>query len=140
LAAGVIVDWEPALILPAVIGKEQRVRGVFKQLVENAIEAMTIKGWRQRELRIVTSQPEEDLVNVVIEDSGPGIPEADRFKVFEPFYTGKGKKSRKAGLGLSMVQDVITELKGTIDIAGAAKGGCRIELKLPLSERGGEEA
>lgn len=135
LSSGIVVDWEPALVLPAIIGREQRLRSMFKQLIDNAIDAMSERGWKRRELRIVSRQPEDDLVEVVIEDSGPGIPESERLKVFEPFYSIKGAQGRRAGLGLTLVQDVMTEQGGIIIIKEGSGGGCRIELQLPLPQR-----
>lgn len=135
LSSGIVVDWEPALVLPAIIGREQRLRNMFKQLIDNAIDAMSERGWKRRDLRIITSHPQTDLIGVVIEDSGPGIPESERFKVFEPFYSNKGAKGRRAGLGLTMVQDVLTELGGDLAIRDSSSGGCRIELQLPLRQR-----
>ena len=135
LSSGIVVDWEPALVLPAITGREQRVRGMFKQLIDNAIDAMSVRGWRRRELRIATRQAQADLIEVIIEDSGPGIPESERLKVFEPFYTGKGAQGRRAGLGLTLVQDVVTEQRGIVTIGDAVGGGCRIELQFPLLTR-----
>lgn len=135
LSSGIVVDWEPALVLPTVTGREQRMRGMFKQLIDNAIDAMSARGWRRRELRITTRQAQDDLIEVIIEDSGPGIPESERLKVFEPFYTGKGAQGRRAGLGLTLVQDVVTEQGGIIMIKDGGSGGCRIELQLPLPQR-----
>ncbi len=135
LSSGIVVDWEPALVLPAITGREQRVRSMFKQLIDNAIDAMAVRGWKRRELRIITRQVQHDLIEVIIEDSGPGIPEEERLKVFEPFYSSKGSQGRRAGLGLTMVQDVVTEQGGIIMIRESNSGGCRIELQLPLPQR-----
>lgn len=135
LASGIVVDWEPALVLPAITGREQRMRGMFKQLIDNAIDAMSARGWKRRELRITTRHTADDLIEVVIEDSGPGIPESERLKVFEPFYSTKGAQGRRAGMGLTLVQDVVTGQGGVIMIREGSSGGCRVELQLPLRQR-----
>jgi signal transduction histidine kinase len=75
------------------------------------------------------------VLQVVIEDSGPGIPEEMRVKVFEPFYSTKGKGGKRAGMGLVMVQQVVNEHNGNITIQTPEKGGCRITLELPITTR-----
>jgi nitrogen fixation negative regulator NifL len=135
LSAGVIVDWEPLMVMPGIYGREHRIRSMIKHLIGNAIDAMTSKGWKKRELKIKTGHSTDNFIEIIIEDSGPGIPEEERFKVFEPFYSGSKSKSSKSGLGLTMVQEVITEHRGMITISDAEIGGCRIEVQLPLVER-----
>ena len=133
LANGIVVEWNPTAILPSVTGRERRLRGMLNQLIENAIDAMSERGRKLRELTITTKQVDEDAISVIIDDTGPGIPEADRFQVFQPFYTTKGMKGKRAGMGLTMVQDVVSEHSGSITIATAPGGGCRMELMIPLA-------
>ena len=124
------MDWRPQPVLPHVYGREGRLRAMFKQLIDNALDALD--GRRgARELHIVTAA-EEDALRVVIEDTGPGIPEDLRYKVFEPFFTTKRGGGSRAGMGLPMVQDVINEHAGTLEIDGEFSQGCRIILRLPL--------
>ena len=72
LSQGITIEWKPSLYLPAVIGKEQRLLGMFKQLIDNAIEAMSDRKIDYRELTIVT-YGEKDRVICEITDTGPGI-------------------------------------------------------------------
>jgi C4-dicarboxylate-specific signal transduction histidine kinase len=106
---------------------------MFKQLIDNALDAMDEKNLTRRELNIITRHPASDVLQVVIEDSGPGIPEELRIKVFEPFYSTKGKGGKRAGMGLVMVQQVVNEHAGNIAIQTPDKGGCRINLEFPLA-------
>lgn len=131
LALGIVVDWRPAPVLPPVLGHENGLRGLFKQLVDNAMDAMAEGKNRARELRIRT-EAEAEAVLVVIEDTGPGIPEALRLKVFEPFFTTKGADRRRAGMGLTMAQDVVNEHAGNIDIDPSYTDGCRFLVRIPL--------
>lgn len=132
LAAGVVVDWEPALVLPSLLGQQNRLRGLFKHLVDNAIDAMESTGRkRQPELKI-TTQAEEEMVCVTLQDTGPGIPENLRLRVFEPFFSTKGPQQRGTGLGLSAVQEIINQHSGTIFLDPAYTGGCRFVIRLPL--------
>ena len=133
LAAGVVVDWRPAQVLPNLLGRERRLGAMFKQLVENALDAMDERGHEKRELRIITAQPAPDRISIVIEDTGPGIPEEIRFKVFQPFFTTKGTVGKRAGIGLTMVQEVVNQHAGTITLETANDGGCRVHIQFPIT-------
>lgn len=73
---------------------------------------------------------------LLMEDSGPGIPAAERDKVFEPFYRALGSGDSNpggTGLGLSIVRDIVALHQGQIRLSEGSKGkGLRIELLLPL--------
>jgi nitrogen fixation negative regulator NifL len=132
LACGVVVDWRPTPVLPSLMGRESQLRTLFKQLVENAIEAMNQGGIDRRELRIAT-WPDAQLLHVCIEDTGPGIPEALRIKVFEPFFSTKNEgRPGHSGTGLSMAQEVVNQHLGMIDIDPNYREGCRIHIQFSI--------
>lgn len=130
LKDGVVVEWRPTPVLPSVIGQERRLRCLFKQLVDNALDAMNGRHCLRRELGIATCS-EEELVQVTISDTGPGIPEGLRRKVFEPFFTAKGTAGRHVGMGLAMAQELVNQHAGTIEIDPEYQEGCRIHVRLP---------
>jgi len=130
LAAGVVIEWRPTPILPMVMGLETRLRAMFKQIIENAIDAMNQSGVERRELRIST-WPDGELVHVCIEDTGPGIPENLNVKVFEPFFSTKsGGGRRHSGMGLTMAQEVINQHLGLIRFDPSYRTGCRVHIQL----------
>lgn len=131
LSLGVTVDWMPQGTLVSVIGRERRLRSMFNQLIDNAIDAIAGQRGRQRELRIAT-QHDGDVITVRIEDTGPGIAPELRMKVFEPFFTTKGERSRVAGMGLAMVRDVINEHAGSVEVDPTYQEGCRVLVRLPV--------
>jgi nitrogen fixation negative regulator NifL len=133
LSEGVVVDWKPALVLPALVGRSDRLRGMFKQLIDNALDSMSENRYKHRELKIITTSDAETL-NVIIEDSGTGIPEGLRFKVFEPFFTTKGSaaKGRRVGMGLASVQEIVNLHAGYIRIDPEYTEGCRIIVQFPI--------
>lgn len=131
LAEGVVVDWKPQLVLPAVLGYENQLRNLFKQLIENALDAMAEARSKVRELRIHTAT-EDGAVVIGIGDTGPGIPTELRLKVFEPFFTTKKMSRRCAGMGLSIVQEIVNEHAGTVEIDPGYTGGCRFRIRLPI--------
>ncbi len=135
LSANIVVDWQPAATSESVIGQPVQLANLFKQLIANAIEAINEKRGSHRELRIAC-ESRADCMEVFVEDSGPGIPDELRFKVFQPFFTTKGAARRHLGLGLAMSQDVITSHSGTIDVDPTFHDGCRIRVQLPRATGG----
>ncbi|HNH35897.1 MAG TPA: nitrogen fixation negative regulator NifL [Rhodocyclaceae bacterium] len=134
LAAGITVEWQPAPVLRSVIGRPLALRTLFKALLDNAIEAVGAGGRRRnarREIRVET-RTGRDGVEVLLDDSGPGIPPDQRLKVFEPFYT-TGTAGKHLGTGLSRAQQIVAEHGGDIEIADAPRGGCRLVVSLPVT-------
>lgn len=131
LAGGIVVDWRPNPSLPNLMGVEARLRTMFKHLLENAIEAMNQSGIARRELRLST-WADQSLIHLCIEDTGPGIPENLRIKVFEPFFSTKNSGNRRhTGMGLTLAQEVINQHHGLIRIDEFYHDGCRIVIQLP---------
>lgn len=131
LGAGIMVDWQPAATLPHIAGRPLQLRMLFKALVDNAIEAMNIKGWKRRELSLI-SAVDHDCIVVSVIDSGPGIPEDWRHKAFEPFFTAKGGSGRHIGTGLSRAQQVVADHGGIIDLNESPSGGCAAIVEFRL--------
>ncbi|MES2127893.1 MAG: ATP-binding protein [Pseudomonadota bacterium] len=73
-------------------------------------------------------------VQVVVEDNGPGIPEAERARIFEPFYRLDRSRDRNTGgfgLGLSIAHKAIVLHGGTLAVDSSALGGARFTISLP---------
>lgn len=135
LSQGIVVTWQPALHLPAVWGMENRLRNAFKQIIENAIEAMSERNIRQRELFIQTSAS-HNLITVSIADTGNGIKSEQVYKVFEPFYsTKRTQNSSSHGMGLPLVQEIISQHTGRVYIDTNYSQGCKIIVELPTNNR-----
>lgn len=132
LAAGITVNWKPQAVLPAVQAYPVRLRALFKALIDNALEAMNAKGWRARELT-VTTRSLLGGVEIIVEDSGPGIAPDLRLKAFEPFFS---TKPNHAGTGLAMAQQVVSDHGGNIEIGAGHAGGCRMRIVLPVRSKG----
>jgi nitrogen fixation regulatory protein len=142
LSAGIMVEWQPHANADAVaqsetiLGHPAQLSNLFKQLIANAVDAINEQRGSRRELRIA-SVTRPDCMEVFIEDSGSGIPDELRFKVFQPFFTTKGAAQQHLGLGLAMAQDVVTRHGGTIDIDPNFRNGCRVRVQLPRATGGG---
>jgi nitrogen fixation negative regulator NifL len=135
LGAGIVVEWLPSARPALVAGHLAQLSNLFKQLLSNAIEAVNERRGGRRELRIVCVT-HRDHIEVFVEDSGPGIAEELRYKVFQPFFTTKGAQHQHLGLGLAMAQEVVTSHSGTIDIDPGFHTGCRVRVQLPYAAGG----
>jgi nitrogen fixation negative regulator NifL len=139
LGANIVVEWQPDVNSGTVFGQPVQLSNLFKQLIANAVEAINEQRGSRRELRIkCVILP--DCIEVFIDDSGPGIADELRFKVFQPFFTTKGAARQHLGLGLAMAQDVVTRHGGTIDIDPEFRAGCRVRVQLPRVTGGDHES
>ena len=103
-------------------------REVMLNLLKNAWEELGHGGKVH-----VTAETRGKVVNLIVEDSGRGIPPADREKVFRNFYT---TKPGGTGIGLSHSLKLVTEVGGTITIEESPLGGARFIVTLPLTGEG----
>src|SRR4051812_44418848 len=124
---GVTLDSQLAPDLPAAPIDAGQMKQALENLIKNAIQAMT-KGGR---LTLRTHQASEGVM-VTIADTGGGIPQEKINRIFEPFYTTKKKGS---GLGLMIVQRIIREHGGRIDLESRVQHGTTFRIWLPLRER-----
>ena len=105
-----------------------QVRQALLNLIKNALQAMTKGGV----LTLATGQ-NADEIWVSVSDTGSGIP-ADQVKnIFEPFYTTKKKGS---GLGLMIVQRIVRDHGGRIELESHVERGTTFRICLPLYRRG----
>ncbi|MBR6825284.1 MAG: HAMP domain-containing histidine kinase, partial [Oscillospiraceae bacterium] len=101
-------------------------------LTENAIKYNCDRGWIGLEL----CRKEEEVI-LSVADSGVGIPEEERARVFDRFYRVDKARSRAAGgsgLGLSIVHDMVKRNDGTIAVAPREEGGTVFTVCFPLFE------
>ncbi len=107
-------------------GRMTALRRAFTNLVDNAVAY----GGAAR-VRLVDGASE---VTVTVDDDGPGLPEAERERVFDPFYRVEGSRSRETGgvgLGLAVVRAAARAHGGEIRLANRPEGGLRATVTLP---------
>ncbi|MGF2733701.1 sensor histidine kinase [Marinobacter sp. DUT-1] len=125
---GLAVDYEdsPRCVLQ---GQPEAVKRALRNLIENAV-----KYGQKAEVRLEASEKE---AIVTITDQGPGIPEAERDRVFQPFYRLEQSRSRDtggAGLGLAIARTLIRGMGGEIQLGTGPEGqGLRVSVMLPIS-------
>jgi PAS domain S-box-containing protein len=124
--AGVRVKVDLASDLPAILGDADTLQQVVLNLVTNARDALKNGG----ELTISTNVRPGDppLVELTIEDNGPGIAPEHLSHVFDPFFT---TKATGTGLGLSITHGIVREHRGAIDVQSSPGHGTRFVLSFP---------
>ena len=131
---GIAVSIDLAPSLPEVAADEGQLRQALINLVRNAREAILDrdgKGDARPNLgkRIeLMARAEGGRVLLQVRDSGPGIGDADLGKIFDPFFT---TKVRGTGLGLALVQQVVVDHGGQIDVESAPGQGTTFTMSFP---------
>lgn len=101
---------------------------ILSNLIFNAVDAMPGGG-----TIAISTRAEAEQVVVVVADTGTGMDEAVRNRVFEPFFSTKGPE-RGAGLGLSTVWGLMQSLGGQIELDSAPGKGTRFTLRMPIAQ------
>jgi PAS domain S-box-containing protein len=107
--------------LPKVEADEGQLGQVFVDLLVNAAQAIGDSGAEENEIRVATRTDPMGRVVIEIRDTGPGIPEAVRRRLFEPFSTTK-PAGVGHGLGLYASREIIRGLGGTLEVESAGRG------------------
>jgi len=113
---------------PVIQGDDVLLRQALSNLLRNAVEAC-IDASITPEVTVV-GKVEAGNVRVTVDDNGPGIPVADRERIFRPFVT---TKDRGTGLGLALVQKIVVTHNGRILVATAPGGGASLQVVLPIA-------
>jgi PAS domain S-box-containing protein len=119
--------------MPNLVGDMSQLQQVFTNLLVNAADAMEGKG----KLSIRTwYEREREMFVIRVSDTGPGIPENLRDKIFDIFFTTK-PVGKGTGLGLSISQNIIKIHGGNISFECPPQGGTTFVVELPLRHVGG---
>jgi signal transduction histidine kinase len=109
-----------------VMGRAQALKRCLQNLIDNALAY----GRRAD----ITLRDEGGALNIAISDDGPGIPEDDIERVFEPFYRVEGSRNRSSGgsgLGLSIARNIAQAHGGSVRLRNLARGGLEATLRIP---------
>lgn len=126
---GVIVRPNFGHDVPIIKADELQIEQALHNILRNAIEAMPEGG-----VLTVATAAHGGWAEVTIEDTGPGIPDHDRERIFQTFFT---TKTRGTGLGLTIVKRVLEKHGGDIKIDRPDKGGTRVVVRLPAQGKEG---
>ncbi|MEW5736868.1 MAG: ATP-binding protein [Thermodesulfobacteriota bacterium] len=113
--------------LPRLLLDPAQIKRALINLLDNAIAALNGKG----EIAVgIRHAQEEGRVILTVSDSGKGIPDADKARLFEPYFS---TKKAGTGLGLSIVATIITEHRGSIRVEDNTPSGARFVIEFPAS-------
>lgn len=115
-----------------VFGEKEKISQVLMNLLLNALQASDEGG----EVRLscdYARRNHKTYGRIIVEDDGPGVPEENRDRVFNPFFTTRDHGS---GLGLSIASRIVDQHHGFIEISESGSGGARFEVYLPVAQNG----
>jgi signal transduction histidine kinase len=142
--SSLVLEPELGADVPAVRIDAEQIRQVIINLVDNAMEALggpaapARPDGRPPTIVVRTTVDTRDgVVRLTVTDNGPGVPAADRDKLFMPYYSTKGRGS---GLGLAIVRRIVAEHGGNVEVDAAEPpapgsgeaGGSRFTVELPV--------
>jgi signal transduction histidine kinase len=131
--AGMRVELEVADDIPEIRGDAEALRRALENLLTNAVKFAAAGEWVAVR---AAAGPGAETVELRVEDRGLGIPRAERERVLEPFYRGRGARRSQApgsGLGLSLVRHVTEAHGGRVRVEGRDEGGTTVVIELPIA-------
>lgn len=116
--------------IPLVVCHPQQISQVIMNLLVNAAHAIAEKGV----ITLVTCH-DDTSVNIIIQDTGSGIPPENIEKIFEPFFTTK-EAGKGTGLGLAISNDIIRKHGGDLTVNSEVGKGTAFTVRLPINQKG----
>jgi GAF domain-containing protein/ActR/RegA family two-component response regulator len=125
VSRGILVEVRTQLDpVPPILGDASELREALTNLILNAVDAMPSGGTLTLQTRAT-----EDHVDVIVADTGVGIPADVRDRIFDPFFTTKGPKG--TGLGLSMTYGIVSRHGGFVTVDSEDGRGSTFRLSFP---------
>jgi signal transduction histidine kinase len=126
------LDWRPGAMVDRVYADPSRIRGVLLNLYVNALDAQPDGGALRMSSDLVLGS-EGPAIRLLVEDAGPGIPKANRDRIFQPFFT---TKSGGSGIGLAISRETLRIHGGdlTLESGSSPAAGAAFSLTLPVAE------
>ena len=110
-----------------VVGNPSELREMLINLVLNAVDAMPGGGRLS-----LTVRRRDDQVELVVDDTGTGMDETVKRRLFDPFFTTRSPQ--RTGLGLSVVHGIVARHQGTIEVESREGEGTSFRISLPLAQ------
>jgi signal transduction histidine kinase len=117
--------------LPPVAGDRVHLSQVLLNLIINAMDAVKELEQARRRVSVRARRTPGPAVEIVVHDSGPGIPHESLARVFEPFYT---TKSGGMGMGLSISRTIVDAHGGRLSAENVPGGGASFTMSLPFAQ------
>jgi signal transduction histidine kinase len=113
--------------LPLIYAVSSQIQQIFFNLILNSLDAMPMGG-----KLTIRAREFEHGVEIMFQDTGPGIPENRRNDIFEPFFS---TKEGGTGLGLTVSYNIVTAHGGTLDLVTQDEPGACFRLFLPIGDK-----
>jgi two-component system sensor kinase FixL len=130
-ARGITVEIESGLGLPLVTGDSVHLQQVLLNLILNAMDAIDSAGSNERLITVRAQQRDEREVEMMVSDSGPGIPSGELALIFDPFFT---TKTSGMGIGLSVSRTIVEAHAGRLWAENSSTKGAIFRFTLPTEE------
>lgn len=127
---GVIVLRNLDFHLQVVRMDSNMLKQILLNLIMNSLQAMEEEGGK---LLVETSSPRNGEIMIVVADTGPGIPEEARAKIFEPYFTTK-KPDKGTGLGLFITKTLVESMGGRIEVESRRNKGTSFSVTFVVKE------
>jgi len=121
---GIALSTDLSAASPVVSADKEELRRVFINVIRNAVQAMEERG-----TLTLATDVRETTAEIRISDTGPGIPEEHRHRLFEPNFS---TKTDGMGLGLAIVKKAVEDMNGSVEIESVLGTGTTVIIRLPL--------
>ena len=133
----IVFQFIPGNSMPENLMDQEQVRRVLINLIDNAIAAVRQENGGERRIVIKTDYSAvRNTVSMEISDTGVGVPQALKARIFEPYFT---TRKTGTGLGLAIVTSIVAEHQGTIRVFDNTPRGSRFVVELPVKPRQGTQ-
>jgi len=122
----ITLEFQPDPGLPILLLDREQMKRVLLNLMDNALAAIQGRGRISISLK---GDAVREIVELAVTDTGRGIPERDRLRIFEPYFS---TKRGGTGLGLAIVNSIVAEHHGLIRVEDNAPQGTRVVIDIPM--------
>jgi len=120
------LEFHPDPALPPLLLDREQVKRMLLNLLDNALAAMPAGGTITM---TVKGDVNRELVELVVADTGVGVPDRDKIRIFEPYFSTKRSGT---GLGLAIVNSIVAEHQGILRVEDNHPRGARFIINIPM--------
>ena len=134
---GIVVTSDLGRSLPLVLADPEALKRALSNLIDNAAEAMNQSLLREIRIGTAPSHTAEHMVELIVADTGPGVTDEMRERLFLPYFS---TKQRGSGLGLTIAAKIVADHQGTIRVEKNQPSGACFVIELPTAQHTPEAA
>ena len=122
----ITLEFHPDPALPPILLDREQVKRLLLNLLDNALASISGSGTIAVSVR---GDGAQDRVELSVSDTGQGVPDRDKVRIFEPYFSTKGGGT---GLGLAIVNSIVAEHQGRIRVEDNVPRGARFIIEIPM--------